>query len=115
MSCNNCMSTIRATTPFHKFIFPVDPRTFHNILITYKQLGKIVLELHQEDLIFAPDTDDVNSAYHLMTQEETNLFIAGHPVKVQVRVIDSNGLAFASKIMPLEIKPVLNSEVLHGL
>ena len=68
---------IRATTPKHSFTFDVNPEeTFSEILITYAQNGKIVLEKHKSDLTFeACDCfggKPVYTAFVKLTQEEKN-------------------------------------------
>lgn len=110
---------IRATTPKHMFTFDVNPEeTFSEILITYAQNGKIVLEKHKSDLTF--ETCDcfggktVYRAFVKLTQEETKLFSANPKgiVNIQVRAITENGDAIASDIMQISVQNVLNDEVL---
>ena len=79
---------IRATTPKHIFTFPepVDPSSCRQILITYKQNGRIVLELQKEDL----EIEDRTVIYAL-TQEQTRRFSPNHIACVQVRVLTPEG------------------------
>lgn len=110
---------IRATTPKHIFTFDVDPEeTFSEILITYAQNGKIILEKHKSDLSF--ETCDcfggksVYTAFVKLTQEETKLFTANPKgiISIQVRAITSDGDAVASNIEQISVQNVLNDEVL---
>ena len=110
---------IRATTPKHIFTFDVDPEeTFSEILITYAQNGKIVLEKHKSDLMF--ETCDcfggklVYRAFVKLTQEETKLFTANPKgvVSVQVRALTEDGDAIASDVDQISVQNVLNDEVL---
>lgn len=100
---------IRATTPTHTFTFPeeIDPSECRRILVTYYQSGKQVLELTESDLLV--EGQDIK---HTFTQDETNLFCANSPAKVQVRILLESEEALASDIMPFDVKPVLNDEVL---
>lgn len=110
---------IRATTPKHIFTFDVNPEeAFSEILITYAQNNKIVIEKHKSDLTF--ETCDcfggkpVYKAYVKLTQEETNLFSANPKgvVSVQVRALTESGDAIASDIEQISVQNVLNDEVL---
>ena len=101
---------IRATTPKHIFTFPetVDPFSCRQILITYKQNGRIVLELQKSDL-------EINGQIvsYALSQEQTRSFSPHHKASVQVRVLTPEGSALASEIEEIEIRNVLNDEVLR--
>ena len=97
----------RATTPLHRFTFPIDPATFEKILITYSQGKTIVLEKTKDDL-----TIDGMIARFRMTQEEANAFRVNDAVKIQVRVLTYAGDALASNIIQIGVKEVLNDAVL---
>ena len=110
---------IRATTPKHMFTFDVNPEeTFSEILITYAQNGKIVLEKHKSDLSFEKcdcfGGKAVYTAVVRLTQEETNMFAANPKgiVSVQVRALTEDGDALASDIEQISVQNVLNDEVL---
>lgn len=111
----------RATTPKQIFSFDVNPdETFKEILITYAQGGKTILEKHKEDLTFDEESTETDcgewwSCWFRMTQEESNLFSAEARAqcKIQVRV-----LTYADEVVafPIESRPVqsvLNDEVLE--
>jgi hypothetical protein len=98
----------RATTPTHRFRFPRDLSEFRTILITYKQKGKIVMEKSKAEL-----TIDGNVAKYVLSQDEANAFAAGdRSVSVQIRAVDNNGTALASRIFQMNVNDVLNDEVL---
>lgn len=99
----------RATTPTHKFTFPVDPENFEQILITYAQNNKIILEKNRNDL-----TIDDYTVYVRLTQEESNLFNPRIPIQVQVRGLTYSGTAVASKIFERPVEEVLNDEILES-
>ena len=100
---------IRATTPKHIFTFPepVDPSSCVQILITYKQNGRIVLELQKSDLEI-----DGQTVSYALSQEQTRRFSPHHKASVQVRVLTPEGSALASGIEEIEVRNVLNDEVL---
>ena len=98
----------RATTPIHKFTFPVSPETFEKILITYSQGRNIIFEKTREDLTIS----DNSVSFH-MTQEEANKFKVNEPVRVQVRALTYAGDAVASKIVQVSVGEVLNDVILE--
>ena len=106
---------IRATTPLQEFTFETNPADFARILITYKQDEVIVMEKTQSDLSFSSyigeDGIIVYVAAFRMTQEEANMF-QPEPVRVQVRVLTSDGEALASDITTMRVTDVLDDEVL---
>ncbi len=97
----------RATTPTHTFTFPeeVPVSEVSDVLITYSQCGKTVLEKKLSDL----GIDTTNNMFVLpkLTQDETNLFAPGQALiqlkaKVEDRVLESQMIRFM-------VKPALNS------
>lgn len=108
----------RATTPLHTFTFPDDPATYKKILITYSQNGTVVFEKTEEDLTFTTETEDERTIYKgslRLTQEEANTFSVGKynsVAAVQVRVLDANDHAYASDIKYVNVKDVLDDQVL---
>lgn len=106
---------IRATTPLQEFTFESNPADFARILITYKQDEVIVMEKTQSDLSFSSyigeDGIIVYVAAFRMTQKEANMF-QPEPVRVQVRVLTSDGEALASDITTMKVTDVLDDEVL---
>ena len=104
---------IRATTPYHEFVFSEDPSEYTKILITYTQEDSIILEKQKSDLTITenPEVAGQYIASFRMTQAEANEFAIG-AVRVQVRILKSNGDAMASEISILKIEEVLDDEVL---
>lgn len=107
----------RATTPTHTFLFDVDPDvSYSDILITYAQGNKIVLEKQKSDLTFEGsqviEGETVYLASLHLTQEESNKFQPIKTVNVQVRALTYNNEAVASNKIPVSVKDVLNDEVL---
>lgn len=99
----------RATTPTHIFTFPesVEVSDVNDILISYTQCGKKILEKTLSDLII----DTNHNAFNLtLTQKETDSFAPGKAL-IQVRA-KTGDKALASQMIWLTVKPVLNSEEL---
>lgn len=73
------------------------------------------MEKTQSDLSFSSyigeDGNVVYIAAFRMTQEEANMF-APEPVRVQVRVLTTDGEALASDITTMKVTDVLDDEVL---
>ena len=98
---------IRATTPTHTFNIPFASEIISDILVTYKQGEKIVLEKRKADL-----TNSGTEWSYRLTQSETASFTAGEAVLIQIRVTTLGGEAVASDIYKLAVNQVLNDEVL---
>ena len=106
----------RATTPKHIFYFNVDPNdNFSEILITYAQNGKIILEKHKSDLNFDEKQGQYKKygAWFRLTQEETKLFSDDYgECEIQVRVKTNFGEVVAGPVQKVTVDAVLNDEVL---
>ena len=106
----------RLTTPDQNFSFDVDPEAISELLITYKQKTKIVLEKNKGDLTFYPYTENGETKYlgfFTLSQEETRNFNIHDHVLVQARGV-AYGRAFASEIWEVDIYDVLNPAILGG-
>lgn len=95
----------RFTTPTHTFKFTTEVTDFTEILITYYQNGRILLEKHIGDLTISENGKQVSFK---LTQEESGLFDCNKPVSVQVRVLTDTGDSFASAISECKVEPVLH-------
>lgn len=95
---------IRGTTPTHSFTLPSAASNYSDILISYVQNGKIILEKHKNDLVIQGSTVSFK-----MTGEEANLF-APSEAKVQIKTIASDGTIKASNIIHFGVQPVLSSK-----
>lgn len=98
----------RATTPTHTFTFPesVQVDGLSEILITYSQEKKTILEKRMSDLTLSAED---NTASYTLTQDETKKFAPGKAL-IQVRAKGDNNVVLASQMLWLDVKPVLNSE-----
>lgn len=98
---------IRATTPTHTFNIPIEANKIQEILVTYRQIGRNILEKRKADM-----ENNGNAWFYKLTQQETKLFMADTKVEVQVRVLTTGGDAPASKIFSVTVDRVLNDEVM---
>lgn len=98
---------IRITTPMHTLTFPQDPSNYKGIRITYQQCGEIILQKTEEDMTF--DSEHFTASYRL-SQEETKMFKANEDVHIQAHVRDNEDNVFASDIIPMRVKDVIDNE-----
>jgi len=107
---------IRATTPIHTFRFTMNPNTMDEVLVTYGQADRIVVEKHKTDMTFTSEVIEGVTYYfgaYSLSQSETNRFSSDLPVDIQVRVLTTTGQALASQITRQQVFDVLNDEVLE--
>lgn len=97
----------RLTTPEHKFTLQIDPSVISKIRITYAQNNAIILT-KEDDAVSL----DGNIARVKLTQEETKKFTADKEVEIQVRVLTLGNDALASDIIKVDVKKVLDDEVI---
>lgn len=97
----------RLTTPEHKFTLQIDPSVISKVRIIYAQNNAIVLTKEGEDVSL-----DGNVAKVKLTQDETKKFTADKEVEIQVRVLTLGGDALASDIIKVDVKKVLDDEVM---
>lgn len=97
----------RSTTPTHTFTFPAEIPVSEvtDVLITYSQCGKNILEKKMSDL--GVDTDKNMFVLPKLTQDETNLFAPGKAlIQVKAKIGDT---VLESQMLWLMVKPALNS------
>lgn len=101
----------RFTTPKHTFKFPqdLDLSLLSEILITYSQNGKTVLEKRKNELI----EDENNEMWFQLTQEESGKFKTGMRTEVQVRILFATGESYASRLKQVEVTRVLHNGILE--
>lgn len=106
----------RATTPRHTFIFDkIDPSTFKELNIYYAQQGVQILKKTRADCSFATQDTEKGLVYLVMiklSQEETKLFKARQPVKIQLRALTQDDDALATEEYEVPVYNVINDEVL---
>lgn len=98
---------IQGTTPTHEFVLPFAAELVKEVRITYEQNGEIVLEKAETDCTFVE-----NSIKLELTQEETLLFDTKYNVKIQLKVLTTEGKVMASQIESVRVGEILNKEVL---
>ncbi len=98
---------IRGSTPTHIFRLPFDVSSIKKIWITYKQLGRIVLEKNETEVQM-----NGNVVQFVLTQEESLRFKEDRDVKFQIKVLTTTGLVPISQVKHLSVEEVLNPEIM---
>lgn len=102
----------RATTPKHIFTLPIPTSNCKDILITYAQKGKIIIEKHKDDGVLPSGmTLDGDDVIIVLTQEETNKF-KENKATAQIRVLTNGGKVCASKRFQISVKGVDDDQIL---
>ncbi len=120
---------VRGTTPYHTFILPMNVDNISKIYITYLQNGQIVVEKTESDCVPLESEPLENAsingeeegetytfAVHL-TQEDTLGFkfwpaAEKNIAVIQIRVLDTDGEAYASEPIRERIFGVLKDGVI---
>lgn len=92
----------RGTTPTHTFTVDADLTACTVMYVTYSQGHSVVVEKSIEDCTITTDSVTVT-----LTQEETLHFIAGLPVRVQIRAGWAEGTRIASNILVTSANMIL--------
>lgn len=95
------------TTQTHTFELPFDAVTISKVRVLYEQKGKLVLQKTEEDCTLENNILSVR-----LTQEDTFNFNHSTDVKIQIRVLTTNGEALASDILCVRCDECLSNEVL---
>lgn len=107
----------RATTPTHRFVFDgINPSTFKELNVYYAQQGIELLKKTKDDCtITSRDTEDSIEyiVQFTLSQEETKLFKAKQPVKIQLRALTMDDRALATSEYEVAVCDVINDEVLE--
>lgn len=96
----------RASTPTHRFVLPneIDTENIDEIIVTYAQCSRTVLEKREEDVIVGE-----HDIHFRLTQREANLFKPGN-VALQIRIKMLDGTVIVSNIYQIPVREVLNDE-----
>lgn len=97
----------QGTTPTHTFSLPFETSSISKVRITYAQEDKIVLEKTEEDCKLDGATIIVK-----LSQEETLKFNENAFVKIQAKILSTDGNVLVSNKISLSVGDVLNKEVL---
>ena len=92
----------RGTTPTHTFTVDADLTECVVMYVTYSQGHSVVVEKSIDDCTITTDSVTVT-----LTQEDTLHFIAGLPVRVQIRAGWAEGTRIASNILVTSANAIL--------
>lgn len=92
----------QGTTPTFSFTLPFETAQVNGFFATFRQGEKNVLEKNLTDFVAEEYTLSVT-----LSQEETFLFKPNQNVRLQARLADKEGNAFASPVFTLHVAPVL--------
>lgn len=98
---------IRGTTPKHRFLLPFSAESLVALRISYAQRHEVLAER-----TLAECEIDGESVSVTLTQEETLSFAPGERLQIQLRALDGEGRAFASRILRVGVSDCLCEEVL---
>ena len=99
---------ICGTTPTHIFTLPFDSALVKEAQVIYAQGGMEVLRKDTQD--FEMDGQQIGVT---LTQEETLSFDHRQNVQVQLRILSTEGVAYASNIYTGDVKQCLSGEVIR--
>lgn len=97
---------IQGTTPTHLFKLPFHADEISALRIVYEQKGKVVLS--KEDGYELEDSE----AKLTLSQEETLMFDANVPVRIQLHALNIEDKAFASKPISVPVHILLDRRVI---
>lgn len=131
---------VRGTTPYHTFIVPLTSQQIDEVYITYLQNGEVILDktkndveisdieletenAHMEDLeeiIIEEETEPTSSQVTIHLSQEDTLKFKFFPAAekniavVQLRILDTDGEAYASDPVHERIYGVLKEGVISS-
>lgn len=98
---------IQGSTPMHVFVLPFSTDMIDKVRISYEQKKKIVLTKEISDVSMID-----NTIFYRLTQEETLLFDALIPVRIQLHVLTTGGEALPSIIKTVPVNTLLDKRVI---
>lgn len=130
---------VRGTTPYHTFIVPLASQEIDEVYITYLQNGEIILDkdkndieisdveletenAHMENLeeVIIEENESTSSQVTIHLSQEDTLKFKFYPAAekniavVQLRILDTNGEAYASDPITERIYGVLKEGVISS-
>lgn len=99
---------IQGSTPMHVFVLPFSTDMIHKVRISYDQKKKIVLTKETIDVSMID-----NTIFFRLTQNETLLFDALIPVRIQLHVLTTDGEALPSIIKTVPVNILLDKRVIE--
>jgi hypothetical protein len=133
---------VRGTTPYHTFVLPMASSQIEQIYVTYLQNNQVILDKGLSDITFTdnePDTDEINvepseietdsepveeqeqeitSTVTIHLSQEDTLKFQFYPAAekniavIQIRILDTNGEAYASDPITERIFGILKEGVI---
>jgi len=97
----------RGTTPKIVFTLPFPASALESVYITFSQGRAETLIKHGNQI-----TAEGNTLTVQLTQEETLKFFDRLPIEIQIRAIDTEGSAIASKIITTDVARILQGGVI---
>lgn len=105
---------IRGTTPSITFVIEDEGFDFENIddvwITVADYFTKKTYKHSEGNISIEPELKSISA---ILTQEDTLTFVEGN-IDVQIRLVDKNGLAFASDIFKTTMKHILEGGVIGG-
>ena len=101
------INVIRGTTPTHLFKLPFDTGTVKDLRITYAQNGESVVQKTANDC-----TMNGNDISVTLTQSDTLRFSGDARIEMQIKVLQTDGKVYSTKVKYLSVDRTLNEEVL---
>ena len=93
---------IRGTTPTLEFTLPFELVEIDKLWITFSQNNKEVFTVEKQDLVLGDKTISLK-----LSQKQTLLLSSNSMVNIQIRVVDTKGLAMASNIIKTPVQQIL--------
>lgn len=97
----------RGTTPEHTFTLPFDTSIIASVRIIYEQNDEEKIIKTKDDCTFAGDVIKVK-----LTQEDTLTFTCNSTIKIQVRILTTDGEAITSDIIKTFVYECIDNEVI---
>lgn len=102
----------RGTTPTHTFIIPIIIPELSIISIAYKQRESIKIDKCFDDCVITTDEQLVQTKIITTLTEQETLSLKEGSVLIQLRLGDSNGMRYASRIMKTNVADILKDGAL---
>ena len=102
----------RVTTPYLTFTLPIQTSTCKEVLVTIKQNETTLTKHYENGTMPSGMSFDGKNVIVKLTQEETKALNPRFGASAQVRVLTTDGDAYASQIFTISVKDVLNEEIL---
>ena len=119
---------VRGTTPYHTFVLPMESSQIEQIYVTYLQNNEVILDKGISDITLTDnasvepleqgESEGATTTVTIHLSQEDTLKFSFYPAAeknvavIQIRVLDSNGEAYASEPIAERIFGVLKDGVI---